>query len=92
MSRDIHHTITSHKFQLMEARGRDKVMQGGITTTLPYPSQDKAKRIKQRKNLILNYKSITRRSRRNEKEPEENSKVVHGKRERKVRDQTRPCV
>jgi hypothetical protein len=90
MSWDIHHTITSHKIQLMEAGGRDKVMQGGITTTLPYPSQDKDERIRQRYILVLSYKAITQISRRDEKEPKENSNVVYGKREHKVRDQTRP--
>jgi len=62
----------------MEVGGRDKIMQIGITTTLPYPSQDKAKRVRRRKMLILNHQNNTRRPRRNEKEPKENSKVVHG--------------
>jgi hypothetical protein len=74
----------------MEVGGKDKVMQGGITTTLPYPSQDKYKRIRKRNILTLNYKSITQRWRRDEKEPKENSKVVYGERECKVRDETRP--
>jgi len=90
MSLDIHHTITSHKIQLIEVGGRDKVMQG-VITTLPYPSQDKTKRIRRRQILILGYKAITQRSRtRDEKEPSETSKVGHGKRECKVRDETRP--
>jgi len=74
----------------MEVGGRDKVMQGGITTTLPYPSQEKAERIRQRKILNHNYKTINRRSRRDEKETNENSNIVYGKRERKVKDETRP--
>jgi hypothetical protein len=41
----------------MEAGGRDKIMLRGITTTLPYPSQDKAERIRERKILILNYQA-----------------------------------
>jgi hypothetical protein len=39
----------------MEVGVREKIMQIGITTTLPHPCQDKAEIIRQRKILILNY-------------------------------------
>jgi hypothetical protein len=45
----------------MEVGGREKVMEEGITTTLPYLFYDKDKRIIQRKIIILNYKVITQR-------------------------------
>jgi hypothetical protein len=63
----------------------------GITTTLSYPSQNRAKKIRRRQILILSYKAISRNSRRrDEKEPMGSSTVVYGKRGCKVRDETRP--
>jgi len=64
----------------MEVGERDKIMQGGITTTMPYPFQDKGKRIIRCQILILNHQANAQRSRRNEKEPMENSKVSRGRR------------
>jgi hypothetical protein len=47
----------------MEIGGRDTIMQGGIRAIFPYPSQEKAKKIKRRHILILNYKDIIGRLR-----------------------------
>jgi hypothetical protein len=63
----------------MEVGGRVKIKQGGITTTLPYPSQGKAKRIRCIQTFIFNHQDNTRRPRRNEMEPDENYKAAHGR-------------
>jgi hypothetical protein len=49
----------------MQVGEREKIMPRGITTTLPYPSQDKTEIIRKRMILILNYQDNARRSRRN---------------------------